>query len=46
MTVGALRLPVWPLIPVETGPPSDQPLAGLWQVAQLTVPSTEIRGSK
>ena len=33
-------------IPIDTGMPSVQPLAGLWQVAQLTVPSSETRGSK
>ena len=45
-TVGALRLPVCPSIPTETGRLSVQPLAGLWQVAQPTVPSSETRGSK
>ena len=34
------------LDPVESGRPSVQPLAGLWQVAQLTVPLSETRGSK
>ena len=43
---GRLRPPVWPAIPIETGMPSVHPLAGLWQVAQLTVPSSETRGSK
>src|SRR5574337_1159849 len=46
MVTGALRPPTCPLIPVEVGRPSENPLSGAWQVAQATVPSADSRGSK
>src|SRR5947209_877467 len=46
MTVGALRPPFWPPMPVETAAPSVNPLSGRWQVAHATVASEERRLSK
>jgi len=46
MTVGALRPPFWPPIPVETAAPSVNPYFALWQEAQATVPSDDSRLSK
>src|SRR5262245_33165319 len=46
MTVGALRPPFWPAIPVETAAPSVNPLSGAWHVAHDTLPSLDSRGSK
>ncbi len=45
-TVGAAREPFWPLMPIEPARLSVHPFSGLWQVAQLTVPSFETRASK
>ena len=39
--VGALRWPTRPLMPIEPGLPSVKARAGLWQVAQATVPSAD-----
>src|SRR5262249_29047201 len=46
ITVGALRPPFCPRIPVETGDPSVKPCSGAWHEAQLTVSSAERRLSK
>ncbi len=40
-TVGALRVPVFPCTPLETGLPSENPALGLWHVAHETVLSTD-----
>src|SRR5438874_10853033 len=46
MTDVALRLPLLPAMPVETGRAAVKACAGLWQVAQETLASEETRGSK
>ena len=46
LTGGDLRPPIWPAMPLLVGPWSDQPMAGLWQVAQEMVLSLESRVSK
>src|SRR5262249_61594606 len=45
-TVGALRWPTRPWMPIDTGLPSVKARSGSWQVAQATVPSLERRGSE
>ena len=44
--VGVARPSTVPLMPTPVFRPSDQPRAGLWQVAQDTVPLPDRRGSK
>ncbi len=46
MTVGALRLPFCPLMPVETAAPSVNANFGLWQLAHETLASDDRRLSK
>src|SRR5262245_6843403 len=46
MTVGALRPPSCPRMPLANGCPSVNACSGLWQLAQDTVPSTDSRLSK
>src|SRR5882672_1814132 len=44
--VGVARPSTVPLMPTPVASPSDQPSAGLWQLAQETVPLPDRRGSK
>src|SRR5258708_6011844 len=44
--VGVARFKVVIPLPIAVGRPSDHPMAGLWQVAQLIQLDPESRGSK